>query len=131
MPWTFAASLSKVQEQPQVVKIPPRQIALFAVNERVYAIDNRCPHEGYPLVKGSVDESCVLTCNWHNWKFQLEDGECTLGGDHVRSYAVESRGEDVWVNTDDPPPEVTPCAVRKMLQDGHSCRPTKVRRHDR
>ena len=106
MPWTFAIQRNKVQEQPQVVKIPPRQIALFAVKDAIHAIDNRCPHEGYPLVKGTIDADCVLTCNWHNWKFRLSDGECTLGGDHVRSYAVEVRGEDVWVNTDDPPSEV-------------------------
>jgi nitrite reductase/ring-hydroxylating ferredoxin subunit len=103
MPWTCATTLADVEQQPQVVKIPPLQVALFAVDTKVYAIDNRCPHEGYPLVKGSVDNSCTLTCNWHNWKFRLSDGECTLGGDHVRSYPVEIRGSEVWINTDDPP----------------------------
>lgn len=106
MPWTFAVALDRLQAQPQVVKLSPRQIAMFDVEGQIYAIDNRCPHEGYPLVKGSIDESCVLTCNWHNWKFQLADGECILGGDHVRSYPVEVRGTEVWVNTDDPPRDV-------------------------
>jgi len=50
-----------------VVKLGGKQIALF-LNRKgtVYACTNRCPHEGYPLVKGSLDHECILTCNWHN-----------------------------------------------------------------
>jgi nitrite reductase/ring-hydroxylating ferredoxin subunit len=116
MPWTCATSLADVEQQPQVVKIPPLQIALFAVHAKIYAIDNRCPHEGYPLVKGNVDSSCTLTCNWHNWKFRLSDGECTLGGDDVRSYPVEIRGDEVWVNTDDPPAAERKTKILKGLR---------------
>jgi nitrite reductase/ring-hydroxylating ferredoxin subunit len=51
----------------------------------------RCPHEGYPLAAGQVSPGdCVLTCNWHNWKFRLDTGECLIGGDHVRGYPDQS-----------------------------------------
>ncbi|MCB0142725.1 MAG: Rieske 2Fe-2S domain-containing protein, partial [Caldilineaceae bacterium] len=29
-------------------------LALFLHKDRVYAVDNRCPHMGFPLDKGSV-----------------------------------------------------------------------------
>ncbi len=38
--------------RPAVFKHPPRQISVFKVDGRVFAIDNRCPHEGYPLAEG-------------------------------------------------------------------------------
>jgi nitrite reductase/ring-hydroxylating ferredoxin subunit len=99
-----------------VFKRPPRQVALFLVGERVFAVDNRCPHEGYPLAEGKVDSACVLTCNWHNWKFRLEDGECLLGGDHVRAYLAKVEDGQVWVDFADPPAEAT---LRRTLDGLH------------
>ncbi len=105
MSWVKAASIKSLAEKPQVLNHPPRQIAVFKVDGSVYAIDNRCPHEGYPLAVGSVGEDCLLTCNWHNWKFRLADGECVLGGDHVRSYPTRIEDGHAWVEVSDPPPE--------------------------
>ncbi len=103
MDWHQAATRSDLAEGPIVWKQPPLQLALFQVGEQVFAVDNRCPHEGYPLVDGDVDESnCLLTCQWHNWKFRLGDGECVLGGDHLRAYPTETRGDEIWVNLEPP-----------------------------
>jgi len=51
-----------------------KQVLLIAAGDRVFAIANRCPHEGYPLSEGTFGPDCVLTCNWHNWKFDLASG---------------------------------------------------------
>jgi nitrite reductase/ring-hydroxylating ferredoxin subunit len=50
-------------------------IAVFpsSVSESVYAVDNRCPHMGFPLQKGSVADG-ILTCHWHHARFDLESG---------------------------------------------------------
>lgn len=65
-----------------------KQIALIRVDEGcVYAIDNRCPHEGYPLADGTIKDG-VLTCDWHNWKFDLKSGACLRGGEDVRAYPL-------------------------------------------
>lgn len=78
-----------------------RQVALFHSSdngrERVLACANACPHEGYPLSEGTL-EGCVLTCNWHNWKFDLASGATLEGGDRVRTYPVALREGEVWVD---------------------------------
>lgn len=67
-------------------------IAVFAPDDgdsdRVYAVDNRCPHMGFPLHKGSVCNG-ILTCHWHNARFDLESGG-TLDpfADDVHTYDV-------------------------------------------
>jgi nitrite reductase/ring-hydroxylating ferredoxin subunit len=48
-------------------------IAVFATGEGIYAVDNRCPHMGFPLHKGSVCDG-ILTCHWHHARFDLESG---------------------------------------------------------
>jgi len=52
-----------------VFKARKKQILLMGVKGQIFAIDNRCPHEGYPLSKGFANDNCVITCNWHNWKW--------------------------------------------------------------
>jgi hypothetical protein len=36
----------------------------FMTGERVFALDNRCPHMGFPLDRGTVEDG-ILTCHWH------------------------------------------------------------------
>jgi nitrite reductase/ring-hydroxylating ferredoxin subunit len=81
-----------------------KRIALFRTAAGVYAADNRCPHQGYALKDGDI-RGDVLTCAWHNWKFQLSDGKCVFGGENIRTYPVSVRDGWVYVDVTDPAPE--------------------------
>ena len=81
-----------------VFKDKGKQILLIGVKGLIFALDNRCPHEGYPLSKGYTNQNCVLTCNWHNWKFNLNTGECLLGEDNVRKYDVNIENGNIFIN---------------------------------
>jgi nitrite reductase/ring-hydroxylating ferredoxin subunit len=71
-------------------------LALFQYEGRFHAVDNRCPHMGYPMSKGSIRDG-VLICHWHHWEFDLNTGGCLLtSGDDLKSFPVEVR-EDGWV----------------------------------
>lgn len=99
-----------------------KQIAVFAGEAGVFACNNRCPHEGYPLMEGSLAPSgeaggCVLTCNWHNWKFDLASGETLVGGDRLRRYPVEVIDGEVWVDVADPPRDEVAAAALDALRD--------------
>ncbi|MGH6737193.1 MAG: Rieske (2Fe-2S) protein [Methyloceanibacter sp.] len=63
---------------------------------KVFALDNRCPHLGFPLHRGSVEDG-ILTCHWHHARFDLASG-CTfdLWADDVPTAAVEIRDGVVW-----------------------------------
>ena len=55
------------------------------------------------MVEGALDAQCVLTCNWHNWKFDLKTGATLYGGDSLRIYPVKLEDGAVWLDTRDPP----------------------------
>jgi nitrite reductase/ring-hydroxylating ferredoxin subunit len=114
--WVPAASLEALDERPVVVKHHARQIAVFRAGESVYAIDNRCPHEGYPLASGKLSKDCVLTCNWHNWKFRLDTGECVIGGDDVRTYPTKVEDGRAWIDVSDPPKEERQARILQGLR---------------
>lgn len=104
--WVHAGPVADIPEEGgTLLSHLDKRIALFRTPGGVYAVDNRCPHEGYALARGGVRDG-VLTCEWHNWKFRLSDGACLFGGENVRSYPVEIRGRDVYVDVTDPEPEV-------------------------
>jgi len=66
-------------------------------DRKVFALDNRCPHLGFPLHRGSIEDG-ILTCHWHHARFDLASG-CTfdLWADDVPTAAVEIRDGTVWV----------------------------------
>ena len=102
--WTRAVDLARLQpSRPIAVKLHGKHIALFLHQGEVLACNNRCPHEGYPLVEGALDADCVLTCHWHNWKFDLKTGATIYGGDNLRVYPVKVEDGAVWLDTRDPP----------------------------
>ncbi|HEY1631455.1 MAG TPA: Rieske (2Fe-2S) protein [Rhizomicrobium sp.] len=87
----------------QIFRRGGKQVLLLARDGRVFAIANRCPHEGYPLSEGTEGPGCVLTCNWHNWKFDLATGEALAGRDPVRVYPVLLKAGEIWLDLSDPP----------------------------
>ena len=104
--WSRASDLDRLSASGRAtVKIGHKQLALFLHEGAVHACNNRCPHEGYPLVEGALDEGCVLTCHWHNWKFDLRTGANHYGGDSLRIYPVKVESGVVWVDVRDAPAE--------------------------
>ncbi len=91
-------------------------LALFAYGDKVYAVDNRCPHMGFPLHRGTVRDG-ILTCHWHYARFDLASGGTfDQFADDVPAFPVELRNGEVWV---DLTPRADPQAhQRKRLQDG-------------
>src|SRR6201989_91935 len=67
---------------------------------RFCAVDTRCPHRGFPLIRGTVRDG-LLTCHWHHARFDLEGGG-TLDpfADNVRSFPVEVEGDTVFLIVD-------------------------------
>ena len=73
-------------------------IAVFHHNGGVYAVDNRCPHMGFPLERGSVQDG-ILTCHWHHARFDLASGGTfNPFADDVRTFPVTVVDGEVWVN---------------------------------
>jgi nitrite reductase/ring-hydroxylating ferredoxin subunit len=73
-------------------------IAVFHDNGAVYAMDNRCPHMGFPLHRGTIRDG-ILTCHWHHAKFDLCGG-CTFDpfADDVTTFRTEVRDGVVYVD---------------------------------
>ena len=96
--WIEVGSLEELRKREvMVVKGAQCPIAVFVDGETIAAVDNRCPHMGFPLNRGSVRDG-ILTCHWHHARFDLCNG-CAfdLFADDVPSFETELREGNVWV----------------------------------
>jgi len=112
-----AASLEELRAtERMVVHLDGHTICLLVEGAEVHAVDNRCPHMGFPLHRGSVRDG-ILTCHWHHARFDL----CTGGtfdewADDLRRFPVEVEGDDVYLDLRPPGDQVA--HQRQRLYDG-------------
>ena len=101
----------------RVVSTGERTVAVFWHRGEVFAVDNRCPHMGFPLSQGTVADG-ILTCHWHHAKFDLSGG-CAfdLFADDVAAFRSELRDGAVWI---DPQPQEEEAVAHwtRKLQEG-------------
>ena len=93
------ASVAEVtQDGLHTVHVNGHVIVLVHHEGEIYALDNRCPHMGFPLDRGSVQDG-ILTCHWHHARFDLcTGGAFDLWADDTPSFPVELRNGDVFVD---------------------------------
>src|SRR3954451_22536547 len=113
----LAARLDDVREAGRVsVRVAGRSLALFFHGGRVHAVDNRCPHMGVPLHRGTVQNG-ILPCHWHHARFDLESGGTfDQFADEARVFPVEVRDGEVWVDLS--PRGNRPAYLRQRLREG-------------
>src|SRR5687767_8524993 len=72
-------------------------LLVICEGSRCYAVDNRCPHLGFPLHRGSIADG-ILTCHWHHARFDLASGGgFDLWADDLAIAAVRIEDGEVWV----------------------------------
>jgi nitrite reductase/ring-hydroxylating ferredoxin subunit len=95
------------EEGRMVTRAGGRAIALFHHESEFQAVDNRCPHMGFPLSDGTVDDG-ILTCHWHHARFELSCGDTfDPWADDVQSFPTEVRDGGVYVDPH-PDPDLPP-----------------------
>lgn len=73
--WIDIAALSDIPRRgARALRTPQGCVAVFRTqDDRVFALDDRCPHRGGPLSDGIVHGHAV-TCPLHAWTLSLETG---------------------------------------------------------
>lgn len=92
--------LAKVQDIPEgkaivVMSAQDKEIALFKIDGKIFAINNECPHAGGPLGEGDISD-CIVTCPWHAWEFNIKTGDCiNAPSECVETIPVTIEGDNI------------------------------------
>lgn len=98
--WMAIGTLSDIPRRgARCVRNGNMTIAVFrTADDRIFALEDRCPHRGGPLSQGIVHDGCV-TCPLHNWVISLESGKAQ-GADEgsVSSFPVKCDGDTILLS---------------------------------
>lgn len=96
--WHRVASVSELASEGlgHSVTADGLKLAVFRWQGRIYAVEDLCPHLGFPLSEGIVQNGEVI-CSWHGWHVRLDDGTCRREREHAKVFPCEIRGDEVWV----------------------------------
>lgn len=73
------------------------EIAVFKIDNEVFAIDNVCPHQHTALLyDGFIENGCVV-CPAHGWMFDLKTGNRPTGSRGVTSYPIKIIDDNVFI----------------------------------
>lgn len=89
---------------------------LIRIDDRYYAIEDVCTHDGQPLTDGPLID-CQIVCPRHGVRFDLATGKATRmpATSPVRTFAVEVRTDGIYVSPDEPPAEPEAAAVAASI----------------
>jgi nitrite reductase/ring-hydroxylating ferredoxin subunit len=96
----YVADTADVEEGKRIiVEVEGRSIGVYRVGGELYALHNRCPHQGAPLCKGPICGTTLpsavyeyeygrsgelVRCPWHGWEFEIKTGKSVFS-DKVRT----------------------------------------------
>lgn len=80
--------------------VKDRRVAVFNVDGTFRACDDECPHVGFSLAEGDVEDGKVF-CYGHGWAFDLQTGECDRMPEEVEIFPVEVVDGEVRVRVDE------------------------------
>lgn len=86
----------------KLVSVSGKKLCIVKVDDKIFAVQNKCPHAGADLSQGWCAEG-NLVCPYHRHEFNLETGRGAPGqGDYINIYPVEIRDDGVYVGMKDP-----------------------------
>jgi NAD(P)H-dependent nitrite reductase small subunit len=78
------------------------QVALFNINDTLYAVSNICPHQHAPVIAEGYIEECTITCPLHGWVYDLQTGKALGGNGRLKTYEVYRDGDHVMLEKPEP-----------------------------
>jgi nitrite reductase (NADH) small subunit len=98
--WRAVCKLEEIPRQrARVLEAIDIHIAVFRTeDDRLFAVENRCPHRGAPLSSGLLYDGDKVACLDHGWSLCLTDGKVVApetGG--VRTFEVKVEDGVVYV----------------------------------
>ena len=94
-----AGSLAELQSAGKLLtKVGALPVVVFWDDGQAFAIEDRCPHLGFPLHQGTV-ESGLVTCHWHHARFDLVSGFGLAAVVGIPGLALYVAARELGVNT--------------------------------
>ena len=73
------------------------EVAVFKINNVIYALSNICPHQHTALIYDGFIEDEFVVCPMHGWKFNLKNGKQPTGQNGLEIFPVIIKEGNIFV----------------------------------
>jgi nitrite reductase/ring-hydroxylating ferredoxin subunit len=129
----------------KIIDVNGKSVGVFRIDDRFYALRNRCPHQFGPLCAGTLAPRAIsdgpgdvkmdsgpplLACPWHGWEYDIATGQSFMGPGRgnmaARAYDVsvlpgselaQAQGRQRWPEGRVPGPYVAETVPVSVEQD--------------
>ncbi|NYG57745.1 3-phenylpropionate/trans-cinnamate dioxygenase ferredoxin subunit [Nocardioides daedukensis] len=104
MAFVRACAATEVPEDEALgVSLDGLDVAIARDGDEFFAVQDLCSHAAVPLSEGEV-ANCTIECWLHGSTFDLRTGKPTIlpATEPISTFAVEVRGDEVFVDTSEP-----------------------------
>jgi 3-phenylpropionate/trans-cinnamate dioxygenase ferredoxin subunit len=85
----------------ELLSVEGTPVLLIKQFGQIFAIDNRCPHQGCGLSGGTLD-GLVIVCPCHDWRFDLRTGEYEdEPAMKLKKFELKIKDGKIWVKLED------------------------------
>lgn len=115
----------------QLIEVNGVKIGLIRAEGVIYAFRNSCPHQGVPMLYGSVvgtmlpskpheyvyaHHNEIIRCPLHGWEFNLKTGKAMFSPDvSIKTYEIKEENGEIVLYLDKEPKQVTRKAFSCIL----------------
>ena len=97
--WIDACAVDEVTENDVFAfQVADREIAMYSVDQKIYATDNLCTHGHARLCEGFLDGH-EIECPLHQGKFDIRTGQptCAPVTEAIVSYPIKIEADRVYI----------------------------------
>lgn len=93
-----AAKMQAPLNRATTVQIGAKKICIAHSKEGLFAVNDRCPHNGASLARGYCSGENSIVCPLHRYHFDLRTGRAKSGiADVVETYPLDIRLDGVYI----------------------------------
>jgi nitrite reductase/ring-hydroxylating ferredoxin subunit len=85
-------------QQPKALQVENKAVCIVRTTTGMFALRDRCPHNGELLNKGRLNGYGEIICPWHGYRFQLSTGrECNQRSQDVETFPIRTEPDGIYL----------------------------------
>lgn len=97
--FVYVCTVNEIENsRAKIFCLDKERIAVYRHEEKLFAVNNVCKHQGGPLGEGKILDGCI-TCPWHGYQYLPGNGQSPPPfKEKVSTYDVKVIDNQVWLN---------------------------------
>jgi len=82
----------------ETIEVNGKRICVAHSSQGIFAVNNKCPHNGFSLGQGFCTDDNTIVCPLHRYRFDLRTGRSVnAAGYYLDTFPLEAREDGLYI----------------------------------